>query len=340
MNGLQKRCVVLSSALHGILIVLFFIGSGFIQKREPVETVEMLTFIPDRLIDGDAKGGGSPDAPRDAKMMDTPLPPVIPPPQPQASQPQPKQPQPEPAQPVPPVPEPKKEPTPPKPKIADPPPKPEVKEKKETKIEEPKASEPERDPKLPADKPVPKPTAKRKVDVNLTPAVRSNTKQKEELARAQALAQAQAEAEAEASRVRAQQAAAAAQRQRIMGAISGLQGKLSKGGVSAVPFGPGGETYANYDQYVVSLYDRAWRVSDEISDSAASVKAKIVIARDGKIISAQMVPPRSSNVAFDKSVQSALNRIESIGRSFPEGVKEEQRTIYINFNLQAKRASG
>jgi outer membrane biosynthesis protein TonB len=336
MNGLQKRCVVLSSALHGILIVLFFIGSGFIQQREPVETVEMLTFIPDRLIDGDAQGGGSPEAPRDAKVVETPLPPVIPPPQPQTLQPQPKQPQPEPPQPVLPVPEPKKDPTPPKPKIADPPPKAEVKEKKEPKVEEPKAPEPERDPKLPAERPLPKPTPKRKVDVNLTPAVRSNTKQKEELARAQA----QAEAEAEASRVRAQQAAAAAQKQRIMGAISGLQGKLSKGGVSAVPFGPGGETYANYDQYVVSLYDRAWRVSDDISDSAATVKAKIVIARDGKIISAQIVPPRSTNVAFDKSVQSALNRIESIGRSFPDGVKEEQRTIYINFNLQAKRASG
>ena len=111
-------------------------------------------------------------------------------------------------------------------------------------------------------------------------------------------------------------------------------------GTTIEPLGPGGEAYADYGQVVKSLYDQAWIDPGEVSDDAATVKVKVVIARDGEVVSDSMVK-RSGIPALDKSVQNALDRVRARGLPpFPEGAKEIQRTYIINFNLKAKRLVG
>jgi TonB family protein len=104
-----------------------------------------------------------------------------------------------------------------------------------------------------------------------------------------------------------------------------------------MPGGPGGEFFANYKQVVQSIYDAAWIAPAEVSDDAATVKAQIVIAKSGRVISAEIL--RNSGVpALDKSVRKAID-LDFIA-PFPAGSKDEQRTFIINFNLKSKRAIG
>jgi hypothetical protein len=39
----------------------------------------------------------------------------------------------------------------------------------------------------------------------------------------------------------------------------------------------------------------------------------------------------------DASVQRSLDRVTTIGRPFPEGSKDQQRTYILKFDLRAKR---
>jgi len=103
-------------------------------------------------------------------------------------------------------------------------------------------------------------------------------------------------------------------------------------------WGPGGEAYAGYDALVKAIYDDAWDVSDSLTDDDSTAKVKIVIARSGHVISAQ-IERRSGNSLLDKSVQRALDKVKFVA-PFPEGSHDEQRTFTINFNLKAKRLLG
>ena len=80
-------------------------------------------------------------------------------------------------------------------------------------------------------------------------------------------------------------------------------------------------------------------VSDDVEDDGSIVKAKVTIAREGGIISARIISP-SSNRALDKSVQRVLDEVKTIGKSFPDGAKEDQRVFTINFSLKGKRHLG
>jgi hypothetical protein len=133
--------------------------------------------------------------------------------------------------------------------------------------------------------------------------------------------------------------AAQAYRQQVAGAVGSLERSLSGSGVSAVPFGPGGESYANYTLFVWSLYDQAWVAPEDIADEAATVRAKVVIVRDGRVLRSEIVS-KSGIPALDQSVREALERVDNIGYSFPDGAKEEERIFFINFNLKAKRKLG
>jgi len=68
------------------------------------------------------------------------------------------------------------------------------------------------------------------------------------------------------------------------------------------------------------------------------VKVKVVIARDGAVISDAIIT-RSGIPSLDKSVDNALRRVQQLP-PFPEGAKQTQRTFIINFNLKAKRLLG
>jgi len=66
--------------------------------------------------------------------------------------------------------------------------------------------------------------------------------------------------------------------------------------------------------------------------------ASITIERDGTIRSATLVG-RSGDSAIDASVRRTLERVTTIGKSFPEGVKENERTYKLKFDLSAKRGT-
>ena len=143
---------------------------------------------------------------------------------------------------------------------------------------------------------------------------------------------ARARAEAETRRRTAQQILA-----RINGSSQRINENLSRG-TTIEPPGPGGEAYANYTQVVKTYYDQAWIDPEEVSEDATTVKVKVVIARDGAVITDAIIK-RSGIPALDKSVENALNRVRQLP-PFPEGAKDAQRTFIINFNLKAKRLLG
>ncbi|RME93124.1 MAG: TonB family protein, partial [Verrucomicrobia bacterium] len=117
-------------------------------------------------------------------------------------------------------------------------------------------------------------------------------------------------------------------------------GRTFRRGVSFSVPGAGGASYANYAAYVRMVYDRAWREPPASQVRAgATVKARIVIARDGTVVSAEIVRP-SGDPALDRSVKEALDRVRNIGRPFPAGARDDRRTFILNFNLEARDTTG
>ncbi|HEY2952868.1 MAG TPA: TonB family protein [Verrucomicrobiae bacterium] len=149
-------------------------------------------------------------------------------------------------------------------------------------------------------------------------------------------AKARAEAEAK-SKAEAKERAALLAKQ-LNKTVQNLNDGLSKGTVVDIR-GPGGEAYANYAQWVKTVYEDAWDPADDLMDNDSTAQVTVTIAKNGDVITARLIK-RSGTPALDKSVQRALDKVRTIGRPFPEGAKEDQRTFNINFNLKAKRLSG
>jgi outer membrane biosynthesis protein TonB len=304
MNRLQRQCFLASAATHGLLLLLLATGAGFVAARKsPANTMTVLTFIPDKLVDAAITGGGEPE-------------PAPPPPQPQPAPPQP-QPQPAPPQPQP---QPAPQPQPPKVqrvKLPQPAPEPERVTPEGTRpVTPPKRHVVELDPEA----------LKRS-----TRAVKPQPPREDPAIAEQRAAEAAAEQARRINEVR---------QSRINSLASGLQHKLSSTTTVTSPGpGGGGVSYANYGLFVRSIYDAAWRPPSEIASPIATATARVVIARDGHIVSAELVT-KSGLAPLDKSVTAALGRVTTIGRPFPEGATEETRTFFIDFNLEAKKPLG
>jgi TonB family protein len=103
--------------------------------------------------------------------------------------------------------------------------------------------------------------------------------------------------------------------------------------------GGGGVSYASYGQIVRLRYSEAWMVPADMTDDEATIKVSVTVARDGKVLDARITQP-SASAAANRSIQNTLDRIREIGRPFPEGAKESQRTFIMTFNLKAKKAFG
>ena len=102
--------------------------------------------------------------------------------------------------------------------------------------------------------------------------------------------------------------------------------------------GGGGVPYANFLAAVKTVYTRAWILPDGSTDDDATAVASVTIARDGSVISARIIQ-FSRNGPVDRSVQATLERVR-FAAPLPPDAKEDQRTVTINFNAQAKRALG
>lgn len=105
MNRLQKKCVLASTSCHLLLLVILFVGPGFLSSRSKPDDMPVLDFVPMKTIDAAFSGGGNPNA---APPPPAPAP-QPPPPRPQVAPPAP-QPQPEQVKPIDRSPEPSLEP--------------------------------------------------------------------------------------------------------------------------------------------------------------------------------------------------------------------------------------
>lgn len=315
MNRLQKKCLAGSAALHGLLGIILLVAPGFLSKREP-ESLPPITVIPSRVLDSLLTGGGKPTGapPPPAVKIEQPLPTLPPPPpQPVAKV--------EPASPPPPKPPPEL----PKPVVKNPIlPAPTVKKEPVKHVE---AEPPPKAVKKQNSKTTPE---KSKFDFSKVKAKPSDIKRETDKKKAVATEENDA-AEAAASQARAKALAG------LKGSLNSLKSNLSSP-ISAEPLGPGGEAFANYGQIVVSIYQNAWSIPDDVNDDSAVVQATVTIARDGTVVSARLLQ-RSGRSMVDKSVQRTLDAVKFI-QKFPEGARDAQRTFNINFNLKAKRQLG
>jgi colicin import membrane protein len=135
---------------------------------------------------------------------------------------------------------------------------------------------------------------------------------------------------------RAQQIAEARLRSQAIGAaVAGIQGGLSSStSIELKGPGGGGLPYANWKQAVKSVYDRAWLLPNGIKADPATAAVEVTVARDGSVVSSRITRP-SGNPEVDDSVQAALDRVR-FAAPLPDDAKEDQRTITIYFDVQAK----
>ena len=306
MTRSEKKCLAFSVGMHSLL-ALIFIGSAAFESMPRQDNMPILNMIPARILDNSGVGGGSPTAQ---------------PPPPQPITPAQVQPQPQPVAPQP-VAQPKT--APPEPvKRAEP--KPERIEPKPVERELPA-------PTPRAELPSPKPPRKtHEIQVDYTPYNAESSKRAkpktDEAANASASAAAKARADARRDR---------AIKQALQSLESGLEVKASQRTVVDTK-GDGGESFADYNTVVRSIYFRAWTTPDNVANKLAEAKVKLVVARDGSIISAEIVD-HSGEAGVDKSVERVLRAVSRLP-AFPAESHDQQRTFFILFNVEAKEASG
>ncbi len=95
-------------------------------------------------------------------------------------------------------------------------------------------------------------------------------------------------------------------------------------------------SYASFKDALASIYYDAWTPPNNTDNDDAIIRVRIVISRDGSVISAKIIGP-SGDSRVDASVQRAIDRVSSVPA--PPG-NDSQRTVILNFNLKTKRLIG
>jgi TonB family protein len=121
MNRLHKKCLIASTGVHSLLLLILLVGPAFLTSKSRSEDLPVIDFIPSKFIDAPFVGGGN----RNAKPPPVVTPPAKPPPQPQPQPAPEKQREPDPPKVAPKIPKPdpqafedKTEPKPHKPQIS------------------------------------------------------------------------------------------------------------------------------------------------------------------------------------------------------------------------------
>ena len=343
MNRLQKKCLLGSAVMHGAVALTLLLTTAFSGPKVDDEYVPVMTMVDTATLTDGKSTGGSPEAQSPAQTPAPPQPALqqIQPPvsRPPEEKPPAVTPPPKPVEPIPvarretpPVPEPEPEIVLPKPEklradvAAELPVKPDP--KKKTVVLNPI----DRNPKKAAPK-----TAPVRPPVDLGQVVKRDTnKAAEEKARAEKLAAQAAEAAAQRQADQRRTALANA----VRGAGTAVQvGTGSKTSIELVG-GPGGGGPAalNYDQYIVAEFTRNWNLPSTLRDDSLTVKARVTISSDGRVVSAS-ISSRSGDSALDRSVESVLQRVKQV-RGFPSGVSSENRTYTIKFKPEFNLGSG
>jgi TonB family protein len=295
MTRLQKKCMVFSLGLHGLLAVILLGSAGFGSRPQQMD-LQILTMIPANIVDRAGAGGGT----RVASL--TPQPPSPPRAQAQA-QPQAAHVEQAHAEPVRPRPLPRTELTHPQPAPDD---------SKELALES-----------------KPKPT---------------NRPPHHEVKPSYALAHPATSAKRPQSNQSSQSLARAEARRRkeienaLADLASGIRSSGSPNNIVDTDGIGGGEAFAGYRDVVFSAYYHAWITPDNAASRLDVADAKVTIARDGSIRSAELVRP-SDDKALDKSVERVLREVTKLP-PFPPSTQDMERTYVIRFSLEAKEMSG
>ena len=89
---------------------------------------------------------------------------------------------------------------------------------------------------------------------------------------------------------------------------------------------------ANYESLIRKKYMDATFHPGAISGDPV-VKVRLVIARSGSVLSAQII--NSSGVtSWDRAVQKSLDRVKHIA-PFPKAISGSQKTFTLNFNSRS-----
>lgn len=319
-DRLKRKCIAGSSLLHGLLLCAFLFGSAFFKpKTTPPLPPPVLVMVNLPVSDKPSTGGGSPEP--------QPVAPVVQP-----------QPQPQPT-PLPPPPDPVKIPDPPKVAKVKPPPDP-APEKPADKPILPVVKEGKIAIKDPEKKRIEKPKT-HEVQVDLDKLVDTGAARREAAKKQAAEERKQEEADRKAYQDRL-----SALRQEFHSASSSVADNVRNSGASGAvvigdlpgPGGSSGAAFANYRDAIYSRYFIAWTAPDDVMSSDSTVSAKIVVARDGSIISA-IITNRSHNKALDESVAKALRKVDHLP-AFPADTSDTERSFEIIFDLQAKKSNG
>ncbi|MGB0586817.1 MAG: TonB family protein [Limisphaerales bacterium] len=112
--------------------------------------------------------------------------------------------------------------------------------------------------------------------------------------------------------------------------VKNLRTQLSAG-IKVNVSGANAAAFTSYAQYVVSVYRRTWEplIPKTLARSRVAV-VSVTVDRTGKVISARVVR-KTGDAALDRSVQSALDRVRSIGKPFPSGSNDSKRTFTLDF---------
>jgi TonB family protein len=142
---------------------------------------------------------------------------------------------------------------------------------------------------------------------------------------------------------RERERAVARQRQELASELAHVASELGRSGSSATPIvigdkgpGGGGPSYAGIESWIQKVYLDSWVAPQDPGRDSAVAKVSVTIARNGSVIDSQILST-SGDTSVDASVRETLRRVTTIGREFPESIKDKQRTYILVFDLKAKR---
>ena len=117
---------------------------------------------------------------------------------------------------------------------------------------------------------------------------------------------------------------------KLTGTVQNLRSQLSAA-IKVNVSGGNAAAFTSYAQYVVSVYRRTWQplIPKNLTRSRVAV-VEVTIDRTGRVLSSR-ITRKTGDVALDRSVQSALDRVKTIGKSFPAGSKDSKRTFSLDF---------
>ncbi|HEV7924268.1 MAG TPA: TonB family protein [Verrucomicrobiae bacterium] len=296
MTRLQKKCMVFSLGLHGLLVVILFASAGFGNRPDATDELHVLNIIPANIVDRAGAGGGT------TVVNLAPQPPAQ---QHVQSQPQPPAPHVEQAH---------TEPERPTPQAHH-----------ETTHARPTPDE-SKDLTLEAKPKISKPHPQHEVEVTYPATYASKSRKKSEPTKSS-----DSSARTQAKRLK-----------EIENSLTDLASGVRKSGSSDpivdVEGIGGGEAFVGYRDVVFSYYFRAWITPDNTANRLGTVDARVTIARDGSVRSAELVQP-SGDKSLDKSVERVLREVTKLP-PFPASTQESERTYIIRFSLEAKELAG